>query len=136
MQIAPLYTVITLAEALEDPATRDWLALTGVFIPEDIPPGCDLTPAEMQSMLDNMSGLQVTYHITASAWQASVSSRKDVSWMSLRFRDYTGEPDERQKFSFESGWDELILLVASRAARNCGPLLLLHDSGAVPQVIY
>mgnify|MGYP001122198153 CR=1 FL=1 len=132
----PLYTVITLAEALQDPATRDWLVLAGIPIPDDTPSGCDLTPAEMGTVLENMTGLRVTYHVTKSTWQASVTSRKDVSWASLRFRDYTGDLDERQKFCFEGGWDELILMIANRVARRCGPLVLLHDSGAAPQVVY
>ena len=136
MSNAPLYTVITLAEALQDPATRDWLALAGVSLPEELPPGCDPTPAEMRSMLENMPGLRVACRVTETTWQASVTSRKDVSWSSLRFRDYTGNLDERQKFCFEAGWDELILLIAVRMAGRCGPLVLLHDSGAPPQVVY
>lgn len=136
MSNVPLYTVITLAEALQDPATRDWLALAGVSLPDEIPVGCDLTPSEMKAMLENMAGLRVSYHITDSTWQASVTSRKDVSWASLHFRGYTGDPDERQKLCFDGGWDELILLIAGHAARRCGPLVLLHDSGAAPQVVY
>ena len=136
MSNTPLYTVITLAEALQDPATRDWLASTGVSLPEEIPPGSDPAPVDLQAILEGISGLRVVYKITATIWQASVTSCKDVSWTSLRFREFSGDLDEPQKFCFDGGWDELILLIASRVARRCGPLVLLHDSGAAPQVIY
>ena len=136
MSNAPLYTVIILAEALQDPATRDWLASSGVTLPGEIPAGVDATPAEMQAILEGISGLKVDYQITARIWQASVTSRKDVSWASLSFREYGGDLEARQKFSFDGGWDEVIQLIASRVARRCGPLVLLHDSGAAPQVIY
>lgn len=137
MQNAPLYTVITLAEAMQDPSTRDWLALAGVHLPAEIPPGRMPAPAEMGAVLDNLSGVRVSYQISDTTWQADVTSRKDVSWASLRFRAYQGNSEDPQAFSFEGGWDELILLIASRLARDCcGPLVLLHDSGAAPQVVY
>jgi len=136
MQNAPLYSVITLAEALQDPATGDWLALAGVHLPAEIPPGRMPSPNEMQAALENTAGLRVKILVSRTVWQATVISRKDVSWASLRFRDYHGDPDRPQSFCFEGGWDELIVLVSSRLARRCGPLVLLHDSGAAPQVIY
>ena len=136
MSNAPLYTVITLAEALQDPATRDWLASSGVSLPEEIPPGSDPAPVELQAILEGIAGLRVVYKITANTWQASIASRRDVSWASLRFREFTGDLEEPQKFCFDGGWDEVILLIANRVARRCGPLVLLHDSGAAPQVIY
>jgi hypothetical protein len=136
MQNSPLYTVITLAEAMQTPSTRDWLALAGVHLPATTPSGRMPAPAEMKAVLENLSGVRVRYQITGSTWQASVTSRKDVSWASLRFRAYGGNPQDPQPFVFEDGWDEVILLVASRVARLCGPLVLLHDSGAAPQVVY
>ena len=72
MSNTPLYTVITLAEALQDPATRDWLASTGVSLPEEIPPGSDPAPVDLQAILESISGLRVVYKITANTWQASV----------------------------------------------------------------
>jgi hypothetical protein len=90
----------------------------------------------MKAVLENLSGVRVRYQISDSTWQASVTSRKDVSWASLRFRAYAGNPQDPQPFVFEEGWDEVVLLVASRIARICGPLVLLHDSGAAPQVVY
>ncbi|QRN82278.1 hypothetical protein JR338_07460 [Chloroflexota bacterium] len=136
MSNAPLYTVITLAEALQDPATRDWLLSTGVSLPDDLPPGKDTAPLEMQAILEGISGLRIVYKITATTWQASITSRKDVSWASLRFTAFTGDLELPQKYCFDGGWDEVILLIASRVARHSGPLVLLHDSGAAPQVVY
>ncbi|MBG0788345.1 MAG: hypothetical protein H0S79_24915 [Anaerolineaceae bacterium] len=133
---APLYNVITLAEALQDPATQDWLVSVGVSLPAESPLGKDPTPLEMQAILEGISGLRNVYKITANTWQASITSRSDVSWASLRFPAFTGDLDAPLKFCFDGGWDEVILLIASRVARRCGPLVLLHDSGAAPQVVY
>jgi hypothetical protein len=136
MQNSPLYTVITLAEAMQTPSTRDWLTLAGVHLPATTPSGRMPAPAEVKAVLENLSGVRVRYQISDSTWQASVTSRKDVSWASLRFGAYAGNPQDSQPFIFEDGWDEVVLLVASRVARLCGPLVLLHDSGAAPQVVY
>jgi hypothetical protein len=136
MSNVPLYTVITLAEAMQDPSTRDWLTSAGVHLPAAVPPGRMPSPNEMRTALENSVGLAVNISASEAVWQATVISRKDVSWASLRFQSYQGDADRPQPFCFEGGWDELIVQVASRLARFCGPLVLLHDSGAAPQVIY
>ena len=135
MKPQALYHVVTLSECMQDPSTLAWLAQSGIFLPGEIPPGRYPSPGEIKSTLDGFPGIRVAYRISTSAWQATVTSRKDVSWASLVVQDFDGDPDEPRLFYFEGGWDEMITLVTSRLAKICGPLVLLHDSGAPPQVV-
>jgi hypothetical protein len=135
MKSQALYHVVTLFECMQDPSTLAWLAQSGIPLPGEIPPGHYPAPDEIKSVLDALPGIRVAYQVSTSAWQATVTSRKDVSWASLVVQDYGGDPDIPSPFYFEGGWDEMITLVTSRLAKICGPLVLLHDSGAPPQVV-
>ncbi len=130
-----LYSVVTLAECMQNPATLDWLVHAHVPVPEMIPPGRYPTPAEIRLVLENTPGIKATYQVSPSVWVVTVTSREDVTWAVLSVQDYCGDEEMPCRFNFTGGWDELILLVSSKLARLCGPLVLLHDSGAAPQVV-
>ena len=130
-----LYSVVTLAECMQDPATLAWLTHAQVPVPEIIPPGRYPTPAEIRYVIENTPGIKATYMVTSSVWVVTVTSRKDVTWATLAVQDYCGDEDMPCRFNYSGGWDELILLVSSKLAKQCGPLVLLHDSGAAPQVV-
>ena len=136
MKTQILYSVVTLAECMQNPATLDWLLHTNVPVPEVIPPGRYPTPAEIRYVIENTPGIRAAYQVTSSVWVVTVTSRKDVTWTNLVIQDYCGDEETACRFYFSGGWDELILLVASKLARQCGPLVLLHDSGAAPQVVW
>ena len=131
-----LYSVVTLAECMQNPATLDWLMQTQASVPEMIPPGRYPTPVEIRDVIENSVGIKATYQVSSSVWQVTVTSRKDVSWATLAVQDYCGDEEAPCRFYFSGGWDELILLVTSKLARQCGPMVLLHDSGAAPQVVW
>lgn len=130
-----LYQAVTLAECMQDPASLAWLIQSNCPLPERLPHGRYPTPMEIQSVLDSLPGIRVTYRITSVVWQSTIQSRKDVAWAILRVQGYDGDPDQPLPFSFEAGWDELILQVTARLVPLCGPFVLLHDSGAAPWVI-
>ena len=130
-----LYSVVTLAECMQNPATLDWLVHAEVPMPEMIPPGRYPTPMEIRRVIENTAGIKATYLVSSSVWVVTVTSRKDVTWATLAVQDYCGDEELPCRFNFSGGWDELILLVTSKLARLCGPLVLLHDSGAAPQVV-
>ena len=136
MKAQTLYSVVTLAECMQNPATLDWLMQTQASVPEMIPPGRYPTPVEIRDVIENSVGIKATYQVSSSVWQVSVTSRKDVSWATLAIQDYCGDEEAPCRFYFSGGWDELILLVTSKLARQCGPMVLLHDSGAAPQVVW
>ena len=130
-----LYSVLTLYECMRAPSTIAWLMNANVNLPGEIPPGRYPAPAEIRDIVDAIPGIWVDYRISKTVWEMTVRSRKDVLWASLAIRDYCGNADLPHKFKFTAGWDEMILLVASHLTKRCGPLVLLHDSGAPPQVV-
>ncbi len=130
-----LYSVVTLYDCMQDPATLAWLVHTNIALPGELPPGRYPTPSEIRKVIEGIPGLRTNYLIADCAWQATLTSREDICWASLQIKNYTGNPDEPHFFIFDSGWDEIILTVTSHLAKLCGPLVLLHDSGVAPQVV-
>jgi hypothetical protein len=133
---AILYDVVTLYDCMQDPATLAWLSHLDLPLPGTAPPGRYPTPEEIKASLDSISGLQIFYSVSENAWEASIISRKDITWANLAVKDYDGDSAYPHHFCFTAGWDEIILIVASHLVRKCGPLVLLPDSGDLPQVIY
>jgi hypothetical protein len=130
-----LYDVVTLYDCMQDPATVAWLVHADIPLPGMTPPGRYPSPAEIRRVIESIPGIRAAYQVSPSVWQVTVTSRKDVTWASLLIRNFSGDVDEPHPFYFEAGWDEIIVLVTSHLAKRCGPLVLLHDSGAPPQVV-
>ena len=135
MQNDVLYQVVPLADCMQDPATLAWLVTADVPLPGIIPEGRYPSPAEIKAVFDAIPGIRTGYLITDKVWQVTVTSRFDVSWARLVVRDYDGDVESPGSFYFEGGWDEIIVLLISHLARKFGPFVLLHDSGAPPQVV-
>ncbi len=131
-----LYSVVTLHDCMQDPASLAWLAHSDAPLPGVTPPGRYPAPSEIIAVCEGIPGIRAAYKIGSRTWQAVLTSRKDVSWGILQVVDFTGDESQPHRFCFPAGWDEVILLAASHLAKVCGPLVLLHDSGAPPQVIY
>ena len=130
-----LYSVLTLFDCMQDPSTVAWLVHANVALPDETPPGRYPTPTEIRTVVDGVPGVRTDYLVSDTAWEVTVRSRKDVCWACLAIRGYCGDPDAPHYFYFSAGWDEIILLVASQLTKRCGPLVLLHDSGALPQLV-
>ncbi|MDY6874235.1 MAG: hypothetical protein SVR81_09770 [Chloroflexota bacterium] len=120
---------------MQEPSSMAWLAQSEVPLPAEIPPGRYPAPEEIRAVLEAIPRIRTIYRETPAVWQVSITSRRDVSWASLTVRQYQGDPTLPQPFYFDGGWDEIILMVTSHLAKRCGPLVLLHDSGAAPQVV-
>lgn len=131
-----LYDVVTLYDCMQDPATMAWLVHLDLPLPNTAPPGRNPAPLEIAQVLDNIHNIRVSYLVSDKAWEATITSRVDVSWANLAVKDFSGDPEENHPFCFPAGWDEMILLVTSHLAKLCGPLVLLPDSGDVPQLVY
>ena len=131
-----LYDVATLYDCMRDPATLAWLTHLDLPIPGTAPSGRYPAPREIQSALESIPGLRTAYFISEQVWEAGIISRKDISWANLAVKDYNGDSDSPHQFCFPAGWDEVILLVASHLVKTCGPLVLLPDSGDLPQLVY
>ena len=131
-----LYDVVTLYDCMQDPATLAWLSHLDLPLPGTAPPGRYPSPEEIRASLESIPGLKIYYSISKNAWEAGIVSRKDITWANLAVKDYNGDPDLPHHFCFTAGWDEIISMVASHLIRKCGPLILLPDSGDLPQLIF
>ena len=130
-----LYKVVTLFECMQNPATVSWLVQSGLSLPGDIPPGRYPTPLEIRGVMESLPGLQTDYLVGRTTWQVTIRNRKDVGWAILAVEGYHGANDVPLPFWFIHGWDELILLAAAALTKVCGPLVLLPESGAPPQIV-
>lgn len=131
-----LYDVVTLYDCMQDPATLAWLSHLDLPLPGTAPPGRYPSPEEIRASLESIPGLKIYYFISKNAWEAGVVSRKDITWANLAVKKYNGDPDLPHHFCFTAGWDEIITMVASHLITKCGPLVLLPDSGDLPQLIF
>ena len=131
-----LYDVVTLYDCMQDPATMAWLVHLDLPLPNTAPPGRNPAPLEIAQVLDNIHNIRVSYLVSDKAWEAAITSRVDVYWATLAVKDFSGDPEEAHPICFPAGWDEIVFLVTSHLAKLCGPLVLLPDSGDVPQLVY
>ena len=129
------YQVVTLFECMQNPATFSWLEQFGFSLPDQLPPGRYPTPLEIRGVMEALPGVKTDYLVGRSAWQVTLRYRKDVGWATLAVKDYSGDNDVSHSIYFIGGWDELILQAATGLAKLCGPLVLLHESGAAPHII-
>jgi hypothetical protein len=131
-----LYDVVTLYDCMQNPVTLAWLTHLDLPLPGTAPPGRYPTPEEIKLCLESIPGLRISFLISEKAWAAAILSRNDITWASLAVKDFNGDSDNPHHFYFPAGWDEIILIVVSKLVRVCGPLVLLPDSGDLPQLIY
>ncbi len=129
------YQVVTLFECMHNPATLSWIEQFKLTLPDQIPPGRYPTPLEIRGVMESLSNVKTDYLVGKSAWQVTITSRNDIGWATLAIKDFSGEIDVPHSFYFVGGWDEFILLATTGLAKLCGPLVLLHESGAAPQIV-
>lgn len=130
-----LYSVVTLFECLEDPATFAWLMNMDMTLPGEVSPGRYPSSNAILRAMGSLPGVSISTLVGKTCWQMTVRSREDVAWAVLELRDYSGDPQEPHRFYFSGGWDEMILLVTTQLAKHCGPLVLLGESGMPPQIV-
>lgn len=135
MSAAYQYKVVTLFECMQHPATVSWLAQFGLSIPDPVPPGRYPTPLEIRGVLENLPGVKTDYIVGRTSWQVTLTDRKDVAWATLAVEGFSGDTNISHPFYFVGGWDELILQATAGLAKLCGPLVLLHESGAPPKIV-
>ncbi len=99
------------------------------------------TGAEIKAVLADLDEFEtdITDNGLGSMWQVYVSAKMlppgDGAWTVLNITEYSGD-DREQNLCFEKGWEELILLILSKLSEECGPLVLVPDTGEDPSIIY
>ena len=126
-----LWTVYPLIDEM-----KKWLDSEGVTYPNSgsrFPTG-----SEVKEALAQMNGVKIiiTDNGLGAFWQAwieSESSPKEL-WTNLNISKYSGD-GELQEIWFERGHDSLIKLVLKNICQKCGPLVLIPDTGDLPEVV-
>lgn len=130
------YKVVPLYECMQHSATRSWMEQAGLPLPDRVPPGRYPTPLEIRAVMESLPGVQTSYVVGKAAWQVTLRYRNDVGWATLAVDKYSGNLEDPHAIYFVGGWDELIQQSAAALAKGCGPLVLLHESGAPPQIVW
>jgi hypothetical protein len=120
-----------------DSEMRQWLDELGIPFPAKasrFPTG-----TEIKAVINGLAEHQVeiTDNGTGKPWQAFVTHRRGADghgWTLLNISEYSGD-DQPQNLWFEKGWPPLIVLTLERLTPQCGPLVLIPDTGEAPTVI-
>lgn len=118
-----------------DTEVRQWLVEEGLSVPtaDGSPP----TPSDLEGALRQLQGYSVTFNIGEGVWQALVSDQKDPEngpWTLLSATD-ADLPDQPCKFHFEKGSPELAIEIVHLIAQQCGPFVVVPDTGCDPAVV-
>jgi hypothetical protein len=123
-----------------DDEIRGWVA----EVSESTPPplaGRHPTPAELRTVLNALPDATVQYvgdwspgDPVCQALVSTGSGPDDGPWTLAELSKVTAE-DRPAELTFEKGCPELIILILSRLAVQCGPLVLIDDAGSAPLVV-
>ena len=119
-----------------DAEMKDWLDSMEVSYPNKasrFPTG-----AEVKESVINLKGLnkRIFDNGTGHSWQAWIESSEnpETHWTLLNITTYTGDK-EPQEMWFEKGHEELIKEVLREICKKCGPLVLIPDTGGIPEIV-
>lgn len=119
-----------------DDEMKEWLDSVEVPYPQvssRFPKGSEVKNAV--SRLDEYN-VKILDNGVGHSWQASVESKENPEefWTLLNITEYTGD-EEFQEPWFEKGHEELIKVVLREICKECGPMVLIPDTGDTPEVI-
>lgn len=114
-----------------DEQMRGWLDNKGVSYPDE--PSRFPTGNEIKTVLRELHDVFVTIRDNGpnAPWQASITSKAGGDagpWTMLTIENYSGD-GLPQKMYFEKGWESLIKDILAKLVPDCGPLVLLADTG-------
>jgi hypothetical protein len=94
------------------------------------------TPAEVRRACAALKGFETTFNVKAkSRWQAVIRGTgrgKDDQGTILNVEKFRGSEDRPHAIWFEKGSPALILEIVKRLSTDCGPLVVLPDTGDTP----
>jgi hypothetical protein len=126
-----LYTVVPL-----DDEIAEYLRDTGGIVPPTVNPSRQPSLREVRAVCDSLPGQRVHYNVNPeSFWQAVVEGAADPereAWTLLDISNFSGSEDEPHPIWFEKGWPPLILAILRGLSVNCGPLVVIPDTGEGP----
>jgi hypothetical protein len=129
-----LYTIMPLDEAIAG-YVRD----VGGAVPEWSVASRNPTPQEVRTVCAGVTDLNVQrFSPPEHAWQIMIEGFNDPDnepWTLLNIADFNGDETAPQPIYFEKGWPSLILRIVRALSVQCGPLVIIPDTGCVPIVV-
>ncbi len=132
-----LYHVVPLG-LCDAPEYADWFARFDIMLADRGTPSRHPTPRDIRSALDTLEGYSVHYVAVPPVFDADVSDALDPehgAWTSLHGLNFEGDEDAPVRLYFAKGWEDLIIRIAERISRLCGPLVFVPDTDAAPVLI-
>lgn len=105
----------------------------GAAVPEWDEPSRNPTPAEVRKSCSALRGFKTEFNVKPkSFWQAVIQSTKRDEGTILNLEQFKGAEDTPHTIWFEKGLPALILEIVKRLAKQCGPLVVIPDTGEAP----
>jgi hypothetical protein len=116
-----------------DDEMASFLEAMGAAVPDSDTASRNPTPAEVRAVCGALPDVKVEFNVKAkSHWQAVIDSTKRDEGTLLNMEKFKGAEDKPLPFFFEKGSPSLILEIVKRLAKQCGPLVVVPDTGDAP----
>jgi hypothetical protein len=73
--------------------------------------------------------------INGKSWFRGFETLNHEPWTLLNVDDFNGDEDAPHSIWFEKRWPCLILRIAKALSCNCGPLVIIPDTGCAPVIV-
>ena len=129
-----LYTVVPLEEQI-----ADYLLDVGATVPGWTTASRNPTPREIRTVCTALLNLKIEMlSPPVYAWQVMIEGLRDPEnepWTILNVDHFNGDENAPHSIWFEKGWPSLILRIVNALSSNCGPLVIIPDTGCTPIVV-
>src|SRR5262245_61044452 len=105
----------------------------GAAVPRSDEPSRNPTPAEVRKVCSTLRDFKTEFNVKPkSFWQAVIEGKKRDEGTILNVDDFKGGEDKPHAIWFEKGSPALILEIVKRLSKQCGPLVVVPDTGDAP----
>jgi hypothetical protein len=105
----------------------------GAAVPRSAEPSRNPTPAEVREVCRTLDDYKTEFYVKPkSHWQAVIKGTKRDEGTILHVEKFTGAEDKPHGIWFEKGSPALIIEILKRLAKQCGPLVVMPDTGDTP----
>ena len=116
-----------------DDEMASFLDEMGAAVPESEGKSRNPTPAEVRAVCAALPDVAVEFNVKPNShWQAVIESTRRDEGTILNMGKFKGTEDKRLRVVFEKGPPALILEIVKRLAKQCGPLVVVPDTGDAP----
>jgi hypothetical protein len=116
-----------------DDEMASFLQAMGAAVPRSRAPSRNPTPGEVRAVCSALRDFKTKFNVKPkSHWQAVIDCTTDDRGTILNLEKFKGAEDEPHAVVFEKGSPSLILEIVKRLAKQCGPLVVIPDTGDAP----